>query len=59
MLTFITVWFALSLIIALWGSTREIGFIGGMIISVLLSPIAGLIFLLLSPRKMKKVKVRH
>jgi hypothetical protein len=47
----------LSLVIALWGSTREIGFVGAMIVSVLLSPIAGVVFVLLSPRKMKKVKM--
>jgi hypothetical protein len=47
----------LSLVIALWGSTREIGFIGAMIVSVLLSPIAGLVFVLLSPKKLKKAKM--
>jgi hypothetical protein len=44
----------LSLIIALWGSTREIGFFGAMIVSVLLSPVAGFIFVILSPRRVKK-----
>ncbi|MBR9997552.1 MAG: hypothetical protein KFF73_01210 [Cyclobacteriaceae bacterium] len=57
MSTILTVWFMLSLVIAFWGSTREIGFIGAMIVSVLLSPLAGLVFVLLSPRKMKKLKI--
>jgi hypothetical protein len=57
MSTVLTLWFMLSLVIALWGSTREIGFVGAMIVSVLLSPIAGIVFVLLSPRKMKKVKM--
>jgi hypothetical protein len=57
MSTILTVWFSLSLIIALWGSTKEIGFIGGMIVSVLLSPLAGFVFVLLSPRKYRKAKL--
>jgi hypothetical protein len=53
----ITTWFLLSLIVAIWGTAREIGFVGAMIVSVLLSPLAGLVFVLLSPKKMKKVKM--
>jgi len=57
MTTILTLWFGFALVIAFWASTREIGFIGGLIVSVLLSPIAGFAFVILSPRKMKKAKM--
>jgi hypothetical protein len=57
MSTVLTLWFILSLVIALWGTTREIGFVGAMIVSVLLSPLAGMVFVLLSPKKLKKAKM--
>lgn len=56
MYTIILSWIGLSLMISIWGSNKEIGFMGSMIISLLLSPIGGFIFVLLSPRKLKKIK---
>jgi len=57
MTTILALWFGLALVVALWASTKEIGFIGGLIVSILLSPIAGFTFVILSPRKIKKAKM--
>lgn len=57
MTTILTLWLSLALVVALWATTREIGFIGGLIVSILLSPIAGFTFVILSPRKIKKAKM--
>lgn len=58
MTTILTLWLGLAMVIAIWATTKEIGFIGGLIVSVLLSPIAGFTFVILSPRKIKKAKVQ-
>jgi len=57
MYTILFFWIGLSLLIGVWGSTRQIGFGGSVVISLLLSPIGGIIFVALSPRKFKKAKL--
>jgi mannose/fructose/N-acetylgalactosamine-specific phosphotransferase system component IID len=48
-LTILTaIWIALALIVGAIGSSRNIGFFGAFILSVLLSPVIGLVFALLS-----------
>ncbi|MDI3319144.1 hypothetical protein [Pinibacter soli] len=44
----VIIWIALSFIIAFFGSNKKIGFLGSLLISLLLSPIVGFIVTLLS-----------
>lgn len=57
--TIIVVWFVISLAIAVWGSRKQIGFIGTFIVSALLSPVAGVVFVLLSPRKLHTQEIHQ
>jgi len=57
MYTILFFWLGLSLLIAVWGTTKQIGFGASLIISLLLSPIGGFVFTALSPRKLTKAKL--
>ncbi len=48
MITWIFTWMILSIVIGIVGSNRKIGFAGSFLLSILLSPIIGLIFTLTS-----------
>jgi hypothetical protein len=52
--TLIAVWAVLSVIVAIAGRPKRIGFWGALLISVLLSPIIGFIIVSLSQRKGKE-----
>lgn len=50
-------WFFLSLIVASIGSSKEIGFWGSFFLSLLLSPLIGLIIVLVSKPKRQNINV--
>lgn len=52
----IIVWILLSIVIAIEGKNRRIGFWWGLIACLLLSPLIGLIIVLLSEKKTKQCK---
>jgi len=47
----IILWIVLCFIVGIWGNSRKIGFWKSFILSLLLSPIIGFIFVALSERK--------
>jgi hypothetical protein len=49
----IVIWIFLALLVASFGSDRKIGFLVSLLISIFLSPIIGLIFVLFSDKKSK------
>jgi hypothetical protein len=52
-------WILLSIIIALLGSNKKMGFWGILFCSLLLSPVVGLIVLLTSARKKSPYRKSH
>ena len=49
----ILIWFVLCLLLGWAGSKRNIGFFGGFVLSLLLSPIIGCLFVFTSERLVK------
>lgn len=47
----IFIWILFSIFVGVFGATRKIGFIGAFLLSLLLSPILGLIFTMISKDK--------
>jgi len=49
-------WLGLSLLVGVAGSSRKIGFMGGFILAVILSPIIGIVIVLMSAKKIDTVQ---
>jgi len=62
MVGLVLLWFVLSILVASIGSNRKIGFVRAFLICVLLSPLIGLIFILISEKhseSLMKLKISH
>ena len=55
----IALWIGLSLLVGYFGKETKVGFAGGVIISLLLSPLIGLLVVLLSSNKEKHEFLAH